>query len=372
MKATICTGYGAPDRVLTVKDVDDPEVGDHDVLVEVHAAGVNPADWHLIRGAPYLARLQIGLRRPGFTVPGSDFAGRVTATGPSVSKVAIGDEVFGTTFMQGFGAFAERVVVPEALLAPKPADVSFDEAATVPLAALTALQGLRDQGRVEPGQKVLVIGASGGVGTFAVQIATSSGAEVTGVCSTKNVDLVRSLGADHVIDHTSPGAWDSADQYDLILQVAGTQTASELSRMLTSDGTLVQISGDSANRWFGPIGRIVGGRLLSGRLSQTITTFTVRPDHEDLQLLASLLAAGTIRSVVDTSYPLEQIADAINHVEQGHTRGKVAVRVRASGTAVDGRGASRSGGIRSAARRCPLGARPLRRTVRHTVYDVQW
>lgn len=328
MKAIICHGYGAPDRVLSIEEIEEPGVGDQDVLVDVHAACVNPADWHLIRGAPYIARLQIGLRRPNFRVPGSDFAGRVTAIGAAVSRVKVGDDVFGTTFMQGFGAFAERVVVPEALLAPKPKDVSFDEAAAVPLAALTALQGLRDQGRIERDKKVLVIGASGGVGTFAVQIAKSFGADVTGVCSTKNVDLVRSLGADHVIDYTIQGAWDEADHYDLILQVAGSQSASALTRMLSSDGTLVQISGDSENRWFGPVGRIIAGRLLSGRVSQTITTFTVQPNHEDLQLLASLLADGTIRPLIDTSYPLDQVDDAISHVETGRTRGKVALRVR--------------------------------------------
>ena len=334
MKAIICHGYGPPDRVLSIENVDEPEVGDHDVLVEVHTASVNRADWHLIRGAPYLARLQIGLRRPSFTVPGSDFAGHVTAIGAAVSKVSVGDDVFGTTFMQGFGAFAEQVVVPEALLAPKPTNVSFDEAATVPLAALTALQGFRDQGRIEHGNKVLVIGASGGVGTFAVQIAKSLGAEVTGVCSTKNVDLVRSLGADHVIDYTTPGGWDGADPYDLILHVAGMQTASELTRMLTSDGTLVQISGDSDNQWFGPVGRMIAGRLLSGRVSQTITTFTVQPNHEDLQLLASLLADDTIRPVIDSSYALDQVDDAINQVEEGHTRGKVALHVHTTiGTA---------------------------------------
>jgi NADPH:quinone reductase-like Zn-dependent oxidoreductase len=333
MKAIICHGYGAPDRVLSIEDVDEPEVGDHGVLVEVHAACVNPADWHLIRGAPYLARLQIGLRRPSFTIPGSDFAGHVTSVGSAVTRVAPGDEVFGTTFMQGFGAFAEQVVVPEGLLAPKPANVSFDEAAAVPLAALTALQGLRDQGRIEHSQKVLVIGASGGVGTFAVQIAKSFGAEVTGVCSTNNVDLVRSLGADHVIDYTTPGAWGKTDHYELILHVAGVQTASDLERMLTSDGTLVQISGDSANRWFGPVGRIVAGRLLSRRVNQTITSFTVRPNHEDLQLLASFLADGTIQPVIDTSYPLDHVDDAISHVEKGHTRGKVVLRTNtATGT----------------------------------------
>ncbi len=328
MKAVICHGYGAPSDALGIEDLDEPEVGDHDVLVDVHAASVNPADWHLIRGTPYLARFQIGLRRPNFTVPGSDFAGRVTAIGAAVTTVDLGDEVFGTTFMKGFGAFAAHVVVPESLLTRKPDNVSFEEAAAVPLAALTALQGLRDHGRIERGDKVLVIGATGGVGTFAVQIAKSFGAEVTGVCSTKNADLVRAVGADHVIDYTTPGAWDDADQYDLILQVAGRQTASDLRRRLTSDGTLAQISGDSGNRWVGPIGRIIAGQLLSRLVSQTITTFTVQPNRDDLELLASLIERGQIQSIVDTTYPLGQFDEAIRHVEEGHTRGKVVLDIR--------------------------------------------
>lgn len=326
MKAITCSGYGAPEDVLRLADVPGPDLADDGVLVEVHAASLNPADWHLIRGVPYLARLTIGLRRPGFRVPGSDFAGRVVARGSEVTDFDEGDEVFGTTFMDGFGTFAERVALPEHLLARKPAHVSFDDAAATPLAAMTALQALRDHGRIEPGRRVLIIGASGGVGTFAVQIARSLGAEVTGVCSTNNVDLVRSLGADHVIDYAAPGAWDDPGHHDLILQAGGTQAASELRRMLEPDGTLVQISGDSDNRWFGPFGRVVGGQLLSRFVSQTITTFTVHPNRADLDHIAELLAAGRVRPVIATTVPFEQMHDAIAQVESGHTRGKVVVR----------------------------------------------
>ena len=233
MRAITCTGYGRPTDVLAPADVDEPAVEDDHVLVEVHAASVNPADWHLIRGIPYLARLQIGLRRPSFEIPGSDFAGVVAAVGPAVTTVRPGDEVYGTTFMAGFGAFAERVAVPERLLTHRPRNVSFEDAAAVPLAASTALQALRDHGKVEPGQRVLIIGASGGVGTFAVQLAKHLGATVTGVCSTNNVELVRSLGADHVIDYTIDDVTETTDRYDLVLQVAGTHRASRLRRLLT-------------------------------------------------------------------------------------------------------------------------------------------
>lgn len=345
MRAITCNRYGPPDEVLTASDIDEPLVGDHDVLVEVHAASVNAADWHLIRGVPHLARLQIGLRRPGFTVPGSDVAGRVAAVGTGVTTLAPGDEVFGTTFMAGFGAFAERVAVPEHLVARMPTNVGFDEAATVPLAASTALQALRDHGHLEPGQEVLVIGASGGVGTFATQIAKILRARVTGVCSTPNVDLVRSLGADDVIDRTA-GPWGDAGRYDLVLQLGGRQTASDCRHLLTRHGTLVQISGDSDNRWFGPLGRIVGGRLLSGFVSQTLTTFTVRPNRADLDLLATFLRDGRLRPVIDAAYPLDRVADAVRHLEGGHTRGKVVLRTLA---------ATRSGPASDDATRLPAG-----------------
>lgn len=330
MRAITCSGYGSPDRVLAATDIDEPVVADDEVLVDVEAASVNPADWHLVRGVPYLARLQIGLRRPSFVVPGSDFAGRVVAVGRAVTTFTVGDDVFGTSFMHGFGAFAERVAVPEDLLAHKPGGIGFGEAAAVPLAGLTALQAVRDRGHIERGGRVLVIGASGGVGTFAVQLAKVFGAEVTGVCSAKNADLVRSLGAGQVIDYTSSGPWEDLGRYDLVVQAAGTRTASELRRLLEPGGTLVQISGESDNRWLGPVGRIAGGRLLSGLVSQTITTFTVGPNASDLTFLATLLDRGEVRPVVDTTYPLDRVADAIAHVERGHTRGKVVLHTGAT------------------------------------------
>ena len=244
-----------------------------------------------------------------------------------MTRLNVGDDVFGTTFMQGFGAFAERVAVSEELVVRKPPNVTHDEAAAVPLAALTALQGLRDHGHLQPGQKVLVIGASGGVGSFAVQIAKAFGADVSGVCSTKNIELVTSLGAGRVIDYTNPGSWDDIDRYDLILQAAGTRTASDCRRLLQPTGTLVQISGESENQWFGPLGRIVAGRLLSSFVSQTITTCTVQPNRNDLELLAGLLDEGKVRPVIDATYPLEEFDDAIRHVEDGHSRGKVVLRL---------------------------------------------
>lgn len=329
MKAIICLGYGAPDDVLHLGDVDEPHVADGEVLVEVYAASINPADWHLIRGVPAIARLSVGLRRPGFTVPGSDFAGRIAAVGRDVTTLQVGDEVFGTSFMHGFGAFAERVSVPESLVARKPTGVSYGAAAAIPLAASTALQGLRDHGGLQAGQRVLIIGASGGVGTFAVQLAKSIGAHVTGVCSAKNADMTRSLGADHIIDYTSPDPWAFGGQYDLILQIAGVDTSARLRRLLTDDGTLAQISGDSDNRWIGPLGRIVAGRLCSRFVGQTITSFTVQPNRDDLDHLARLVEHGRVKPVVDAAYALANVPDAIRHVEGGHTRGKVVVNVRA-------------------------------------------
>ena len=296
MRAITCTGYGRPTDVLTATDIHEPKIKDDQVLVQVHAASVNPADWHLIRGNPHLARLQIGLRRPSFQVPGSDFAGVVAAVGSAVTTVRPGDEVYGTTFMAGFGAFAERVAVPERLLTARPRSASFEEASALPLAASTALQALRDHGNVQPGHRVLIVGASGGVGTYAVQLAKHLGATVTGVCSTKNLDLVRSLGAEHVIDYTTDDITRSTERYDLIVQVAGTQTAKQLRRLLTPKGTLVQLSGDSPNRWVGPLGRILAGRLGTTFSPQTVTSFTVKPTRDDLALLASLYDRGGLRS----------------------------------------------------------------------------
>ncbi len=229
--------------------------------------------------------------------------------------------------MHGFGAFAERASVSEELLAPKPANLSFEQAAAVPLAASTALQGLRDHGRIEPGQKVLIIGASGGVGTFAVQIARSFDAEVSGVCSTRNVEMVRSLGADHVIDYTQEDFTHSGQKYDLILQLAGTRSPSECRRALTSKGTLVQISGESDGRWIGPVDRIIKALLLSPFVSQKMASFTVKPNKEDLRFLKELIEAGKVAPVIDRAYPLSETPEAIRYLENGHARGKVVITV---------------------------------------------
>jgi NADPH:quinone reductase-like Zn-dependent oxidoreductase len=330
MRAITCTGYGRPSDVLTITDIDEPTLDDDQVLVAVHAASVNPADWHLIRGNPYLARLQIGLRRPSFQVPGSDFAGVVAAIGSVVTTVRPGDLVYGTTFMAGFGAFAERVVIPERLVSARPRSASYEEAAAIPLAASTALQALRDHGKVQLGHRVLIVGASGGVGTYAVQLAKHFGATVTGVCSTQNLELLRSLGADHVIDYTTGDIAKRPERYDLVVQVAGTQTAKQLRRLLTADGTLVQLSGDSPSRWVGPLGRILAGRLGATFSRQTVTSFTVKPARDDLELLASLYDQGVLRSQLDRTYDLGEVADALEHLETGHARGKVTVAVEST------------------------------------------
>jgi NADPH:quinone reductase-like Zn-dependent oxidoreductase len=326
VKAIVRGRYGSPD-VLELTEIDKPEPGDDEVLVRVHAASVNPADWHFLRGTPYIARLQLGLRKPKDRVLGCDVAGRVEAVGKDVTMFRPGDDVFGSPFMHGLGAFAEYVCVPEDLLAPKPATLSFDHAAAVPLTASTALQGLRDHGRIEPGQRVLIIGASGGVGTFAVQIAKSFEAEVTGVCSTRNVDIARSLGADHIIDYTQEDFTKSGRNYDLIFQLAGTRSPSECRGALTPKGTLVLSSGESDGRWIGPVERIVKALVLSPFVSQKMVSFTVKPNKEDLQFLRQLIETGKLAPVIDRTYPLAEVPEAIRYLEEGHARGKVVITV---------------------------------------------
>jgi NADPH:quinone reductase-like Zn-dependent oxidoreductase len=330
MKAVVSTKYGPPD-VLEWTEVGKPVPEDDEVLLKVHAASVNPADWHLLRGEPYIARLQLGLRKPKERVLGCDVAGQVEAVGENVTLFRPGDEVFGCPFMHGFGAFAEYVCVPEDLLAPKPANLSFGQAAAVPLAASTALQGLRDHGRIAPGQKVLIVGASGGVGTFAVQIAKSFGTEVSGVCSTRNVETVRSLGADHVIDYTKEDFARSGRRYDLIFQLAGTRSPSECRRALVPKGSLVQISGDSDGHWIGPVDRIIKALVLSPFVSQKMASFTVKPNKEDLRFLKQLIKAGKLTPVIDKSYALAEVPEAIRYLENGHARGKVVITVPGEG-----------------------------------------
>jgi NADPH:quinone reductase-like Zn-dependent oxidoreductase len=326
MKALAYTKYGPPD-VLELTEVEKPTPKDDEVLLKVHAASVNPADWHLLRGKPYIARLQLGLRKPKERVLGCDVAGRVEAVGKNVTALQPGDEVFGSPFMHGFGAFAEHVCISEDLLAPKPATLSFESAAAVPLAASTALQGLREHGRIEPGHKVLIIGASGGVGTFAVQIVKSFDAEVTGVCSTRNVEMVRSLGADHVIDYTKEDFTQSGRKYDLIFQLAGTRSPSECRRALTSKGTLVLSSGESDGRWIGPVDRIIKALVLSPFVSQKMASFTVKPNKEDMIVLKQLIEASKLTPVIDRTYPLSEAPEAIRCLEEGHAQGKIVIIV---------------------------------------------
>lgn len=327
MRAITFESYGSPDDVLHLEHIEPPEPRDGEVLVRVRAAAVNAADWHIIRALPAMARLQFGLRKPRLRVPGSDFAGTVLAAGSHVAGFRVGDDVYGTTFMHGFGALAERVAVGEHLVARKPSNLTFEEAAAVPLAASTALQALRGHGRVGPGDKVLVVGASGGVGTFAVQVAVALGAEVTSVCSTGNHELVRSLGATRVVDYATEDVTTSGERYDLILQLAGSERASAFRRVLAADGTLIQVSGDSANRVVGPLGRIVAGRLLSPFIPGTITSFTVAPSSADLEALTALVEDGKVRPIVERVYSLSEVVDAVRHVEHGHARGKVVVAV---------------------------------------------
>ena len=327
MKAIVQDEYGPPGDVLELHDIDVPPVEDDAVLVRVRATSLNPADWHLMRGKPYVARLQFGLRRPKDAVAGCDVAGHVEAVGKNVSAFRPGDEVFGSPFGRGLGTFAEHVCVSADLVAVKPANLSFDHAAAVPLAALTALHGLRDHGSVKPGQRVLIIGASGGVGTFAVQIAKCFGAEVTGVCSTRNVDMVRAIGADHVIDYTQEDFLQNGLRYDLILQIAGTRSPSDSRRALTSKGTLLLISGDSDGNWIGPVGRLIKALVLSPFVRQRLTSFVVKPNTEDLQFLSGLVEAGKLTPVIDRTYSLSEIPEALGYLEAGRARGKVVITV---------------------------------------------
>jgi NADPH:quinone reductase-like Zn-dependent oxidoreductase len=324
MKAITGHRYGSPD-VLGLEEVDDPVAGDGEVLVCVRAASVNPRDWHLLRGVPYVARPQFGgLRRPRHRVLGSDLAGWVEAVGEGVTRFRPGDEVFADALT---GCFAEYACVPEDALALKPANLTFEQAAAVPLAGVTALQGLRDHGRVRPGQRVLIIGASGGVGTFAVQLAKWLGAEVTGVCSARNLELVRSLGADHVVDYAREDVTRLGRRYDLIFQLAGTRSPAACRRALTPRGTLLPSSGDSSGRWIGPLGRMLAAVALSPFVGQRLVPFLAKRSSDDLRALAELIDSGAVTPVIDRVYPLGDTPAAIRYLEQGHARGKVVITV---------------------------------------------
>jgi NADPH:quinone reductase-like Zn-dependent oxidoreductase len=324
MKAVVYRCYGSPD-VVKLEDVAKPIPADNGVLVKVLAASVNPLDWHYMRGKPYVMRPMAGLGAPDDIRLGVDFAGTVESVGKSVRRFKPGDEVFGGAD----GAFAEYVSVREnGSLALKPANVTFEQAAAVPVAAITALQALRDNGRVQAGQKVLINGASGGVGTFAVQIAKIYGADVTAVCGTKNVALVRSIGADHVIDYTQQDFTRSSEHYDLIVDNVGTHSLSEYRRVLNPTGALVIVGGLDNGPWLGPLSTSIKALLWSPFVSQKMGSFLAELKQEDLGVLRDLLRAGKITPVIDRRYELSRTADAIRYLEQGHARGKVIVSIQ--------------------------------------------
>lgn len=323
MKAIAQDEFGPPD-ILQLREVEDPTVDAHQVLVRVRAASPNPWDWHFMRGLPYISRPQAGWRKPKNEVLGSDVAGHVEAVGNDATRFRLGDEVFGFV---GHGAFAEYVSVPEDVLALKPTGVSFEQAATVPLAAMTALQGLRDRGGLKAGERVLIVGASGGVGTFAVQIAKAFGAHVTGVCSTRNVELVKSIGADEVIDYTKEDFTQGSEKFDLIFQLAGMASPSACRRALTTNGRLVLSSGDSKGRIIGPVSRVIKAALLSPFVSQSLRTLSVQRSGEDLRFIGELIEAGKVSPVIDKTYPLSETAEAIRYLETGRARGKLVIAV---------------------------------------------
>ena len=320
MRAIIRTTYGSPD-VLELQEIERPDMPDDEVLVRLQAASVNPVDLYSLTGTPYLARILGGLRRPKSSNLGVDFAGTVEEVGRNVTQFRPGDEVFGRS-----GAFAEYVCVRDAV-APKPTNLTMEQAAAVPVAALTALQGLRDHGQIQPGRNVLINGASGGVGTFAVQIAKALGAEVTGVCSTRNVDLVRSLGADHVIDYTREEFTRNEQRYDLMLDVAGSRSWSECRRVLDPQATLVIVGAPKGSRLLGPLSHIVGVRLAAVRSSQKVVFFMAKPNRADLMVLGELLEDGKVTPVIDRRYALSEIADALRYLGEGHARGKIVLTV---------------------------------------------
>ena len=321
MRAIVHNRYGSPD-VVELREIDKPDLADDSVLVRVRAASVNPADWYGMTGRPYVARALGGLRKPKSNGLGVDFAGTVEAVGRDVTHVRPGDEVFGGRS----GALAEYVSVRDAVV-PKPANITFDEAAAVPVAAITALQGLRDKGHLQPGQEVLINGASGGVGTFAVQIAKALGAEVTAVCSTRNVDLARSLGADHVVDYTREDFTRSDRRYDLILDIAGSRSWRECRRVLNPKGTFVIVGGPKTNRWLGPLSHFVKVRLASLGSSRKVVFFIAKLTRADMEVMRELLEAGTVKSVIDKRYELSDTADAFRYLGEGHAQGKIVVTV---------------------------------------------
>lgn len=327
MKAIVQQRYGSPD-VLQFQEIDRPVPADNEVLVRVRAASVNARDWHLMRGDPYLARLlapDLGLRAPKVTIRGTDFAGEVESVGRAVTRFSPGDEVFGDVA----GAFADYVCAPDDLVESKPANVTFEQAAALPLAANTALVGLRDVATVGPGQRVVINGASGGVGTFAVQLAVAFGAEVTGVCSTRNGDLIRSLGAHHVVDYTRDDFIRTDRRYDVVFDLVGNRSLTELRRALTTTGTLV-LSGGGVSRGgslIGPMGLMIRAQAVSRFVRQRLVVLVATPSRDNLATLRELTESGTITPIIDRTHPLAATADAIRYLETEHARAKVTIVV---------------------------------------------
>jgi NADPH:quinone reductase-like Zn-dependent oxidoreductase len=320
MQAIVQDTYGSV-SVLRPARISLPQIGASEVLLRVHAAGLDRGTWHLMTGKPYLLRLVFGIGKPKNPVRGREVSGTVLAVGPAVTRFSPGDEVYGI----GRGTFAEYAAAPEDKLARKPANATFEQAAVAPVSALTALQALTNVGRVKHGDKVLVIGASGGVGSHAVQLAKAFGADVTGVCSTSKLDLVRSLGADHVIDYTTEDFADGTRRYDLILDIAGNPAPTRLRRALTSTGTAVLVGGEDGGSMTGGIGRQLRARALSLFVRQRLTTVLCKERSADLERLTELIGAGKLTPSVDRSYPLDQVAEAMGYLEAGRARGKIAI-----------------------------------------------
>ena len=324
MQAIVQDRYGEANDVLRLEEVDLPVVGERQVLLGVHSAGVDRGVWHLMAGSPYAVRLAgYGIRAPKNRVRGREVAGRVEAVGTSVTTLQVGDEVFGIAE----GSFAEYACAREDKLAPKPENLTFEQAAASTISALTALQGVRDGGQVQAGQNVLVIGASGGVGTFAVQIAKAFGAEVTGVCSTAKVDLVRSIGADHVIDYTKSDIAAAGQRYDVILDIGGNRSLKHLRRALTPRGTLVIMGGETGGRWIGGFDRGFRAMILSLVVGQKLRMLTNSENAEDLRVLTDLIESGKVTPVIDRIYPLSETPTAIQYMQDGGARGKLVIKV---------------------------------------------
>lgn len=323
MRAIVQDLYGSAD-VLRVAETDRPSISIDEVLVRVHAAGLDRGTWHLMAGLPYIIRLGYGFRGPRSPIPGLDVAGTVEAVGDNVTRFKVGDAVFGTAN----GSFAQFAAAKEAKLAHMPASLTFEQAAVVPVSGLTALQGLRDQARLEPGQHVLIIGASGGVGTYAVQLAKSFGAEVTGVCSTAKTDLVRSIGADHVIDYTKEDFADGSTRYDAILDIGGNSPLKKLRSALTETGTLVIVGGEEGGRWIAGVDRQLRALVLSPFIDQRLTTFMSKETHVDLERLAEIIDGGDLVPVIDGTYRLDEVPEAMRHLEAGLVKGKIVISLR--------------------------------------------